>query len=321
MSHNDGHTYRTVVVAVAINLAITLAKAVAAVLTGSPALWAETAHSVADTGNEILLLVGVRRSERPADARHPFGYGQERWFWTFLAALGLFVVGGVLSVAKGIDALAHRSPVQDVGVGVAVLAGSIVLEAISWRTAHRQLRAEATARSRTLAQHLARGSDPTAATVFLEDTAALIGLGLALPALVLHAVTHPQGRRPTRPGARRPGIRAARRPAGRRDDQRRGNHPRPAARSHRPRHHTGVGHATGVIPSANGPNARMRMKSSTLKTTTLAVVRPTNSGRCVGSVPTVTTPRRCAAKLPASATTNTIGRYRPSSITTASSGL
>jgi cation diffusion facilitator family transporter len=185
-----GHTStRTVVVAVLVNLAITVAKAVAAVVTGSAALWAETAHSVADTGNEILLWVGLRRSGRPADARHPFGYGQERWFWTFLAALGLFVVGGVLSVGKGIDTIRHRPPVEAVGVGVAVLVVSIVLEAISWRTAHQQLRAEADARNRSLAQHLARSSDPTASTVFLEDTAALIGLGLALPALILHAVT------------------------------------------------------------------------------------------------------------------------------------
>jgi cation diffusion facilitator family transporter len=180
---------RTVVVAVLANLVITIAKALAAVLTGSAALWAETAHSVADTGNEILLYVGLRRSGRPADDRHPFGYGQERWFWTFLAALGLFVVGGVLSVSKGLDTIRHGPPVEAVGVGVAVLVVSIVLEAISWRTAHRQLRAEADARNRSLTQHLARGSDPTAATVFLEDTAALIGLGLALVALVLHAVT------------------------------------------------------------------------------------------------------------------------------------
>jgi cation diffusion facilitator family transporter len=189
MAQSGGHTRRTVAVAVAVNLAITVAKAMAAMATGSAALWAETAHSVADTGNEFLLFVGLRRSGRPADARHPYGYGQERWFWTFVAALGLFVVGSVLSINKGIDTLRHRPPVGAVGVGVAVLVVSVVLEAFSWRTAYRQLRAEAKARDRTLAQHLALGSDPTAATVFLEDTAALIGLGLALPALVLHAVT------------------------------------------------------------------------------------------------------------------------------------
>jgi cation diffusion facilitator family transporter len=187
---DDRHTSnRTVLVAVLVNVGIALAKGLAAAMTGSAALWAETAHSFADTGNEVLLFVGRRRSRRPADQRHPYGYGQERWFWTFLAALGLFVVGGVLSVGKGIDSIRHGLPVEAVGVGIAVLVVSMVLEAVSWRTALRQLRAEADARHRSLAQHLARSSDPTAATVFLEDSAALVGLGLALPALILHAVT------------------------------------------------------------------------------------------------------------------------------------
>ena len=105
-------------VAVLINLAITLAKAVPAVLTGSPVLWAETAHSLADTGNEVLLFVGLRRSAHPPDRRHPFGYGQERWFWTFLAALGLCVVGGVLSVSRGIQTLREGAPVEDVPIGI-----------------------------------------------------------------------------------------------------------------------------------------------------------------------------------------------------------
>ena len=98
MSAEAGHeaSFRTVLVAVVINLAISVAKGLAALLTGSAALWAETLHSVADTGNEVLLFVGVRRSGRPADGRHPYGYGQERWFWAFLAALGIFVVGGIL---------------------------------------------------------------------------------------------------------------------------------------------------------------------------------------------------------------------------------
>src|SRR5438093_985717 len=82
---------------------IAAAKAIAAALTGSAALWAETAHSVADTGNEVLLFIGLRRSGRPKDARHPFGYGQERWFWAFLAALGIFLVGGILSIIEGVN--------------------------------------------------------------------------------------------------------------------------------------------------------------------------------------------------------------------------
>ncbi|MCF2532365.1 cation diffusion facilitator family transporter [Yinghuangia soli] len=184
-----GESVRTVVVAVAANLAIAVAKAVAAVITGSASLWAETAHSFADTGNEVLLFIGLRRSDREADARHPFGYGQERWFWAFLAAMGIFVVGGVLAIQEGIKSLLHPEALESVWVGVAVLLVSAVLEGISWRQAHKQLKAEAARNDRTLARQLKRGSDPTAATVFLEDSAALIGLALALAALGLHAWT------------------------------------------------------------------------------------------------------------------------------------
>jgi cation diffusion facilitator family transporter len=184
---------RTVVVAVAVNVAIAAAKGVAAALTGSAALWAETAHSVADTGNEILLFIGLRRSGRPKDARHPFGYGQERWFWTFLAALGIFVVGGILSIIEGVNAIRSPRQLESVPIGVGVLVISIVLEAVSWRTARAQLRDEARARQRSMTEHLRRASDPTAATVFLEDTAALVGLVLALIAIFLHWLTGWEG--------------------------------------------------------------------------------------------------------------------------------
>jgi cation diffusion facilitator family transporter len=184
---------RTVVVAVVVNLAIAAAKAIAATLTGSAALWAETAHSLADTGNELLLFVGLRRSRRPRDARHPFGYGQERWFWAFLAALGIFVVGGVFSMVEGVEAILHPRPLADLPVGIGVLVVSIVLEAVSWRTARRQLRDEARRRHRSIADHLRRASDPTAATVLLEDTAALLGLSMALIAIALHALTGKAG--------------------------------------------------------------------------------------------------------------------------------
>lgn len=188
-SVGGGESLRTVVVAVAANLAIAIAKAVAAVVTGSASMWAETAHSFADTGNEVLLFVGLRRSDRPADRRHPFGYGQERWFWAFLAAMGIFVVGGVLAIQEGIRSLLDPEPLESVWVGVAVLLVSAVLESVSWRQAHKQLKAEAAASDRTLTAQLRRGSDPTAATVFLEDSAALVGLALALAALGLHAWT------------------------------------------------------------------------------------------------------------------------------------
>lgn len=191
MSDPDGHeaSFRTVLVAVVVNLVITIGKAIAALLTGSAALWAETLHSLADTGNEVLLFVGVRRSGRPADGQHPYGYGQERWFWAFLAALGIFVVGGVLSIIEGVNSLLDPEPLEAIAVGVAVLVVSLVLEGISWRTARNQLRDEARARNRSMTEHLRLASDPTAATVFLEDSAAIVGLLLALGALGLHAWT------------------------------------------------------------------------------------------------------------------------------------
>jgi hypothetical protein len=131
---------RTVAVAVAANLVTAVAKGVAAILTGSAAMTAETAHSVADTFNEVLLYVGVRHGARHADDRHPFGYGQARYFWSLMAAVGIFVVGGLFAIADGVQTLRHPEPVTDVPVGVAVLLlVSAALEGLSWRTARRQL--------------------------------------------------------------------------------------------------------------------------------------------------------------------------------------
>jgi cation diffusion facilitator family transporter len=152
-------------------------------------MWAEAAHSVADTGNEVLLFVGLRRSGRPPDARHPFGYGQERFFWAFLAALGIFLVGGVLSIGEGIRSMLLPEPLESLWIGIAVLVVAAGFEAYSWHTARKQLRQESRDRNRSMAEHLVRASDPSATTVFLEDTAALIGLAAALVALLLHAFT------------------------------------------------------------------------------------------------------------------------------------
>jgi cation diffusion facilitator family transporter len=146
VTRTEDASLRTVVIAVAANLLVAVAKAVAALLTGSAAMFAETTHSIADTLNEVLLYVGVRRGARPADERHPFGYGQARYTWSLLAAVGIFVVGGLFAIADGIQAIRHPEPVTNVAVGVAVLLVSAGLEGLSWRTARRQLRAEAAAR-------------------------------------------------------------------------------------------------------------------------------------------------------------------------------
>lgn len=139
MSQTEDASVRTVVVAVAANLLIAVAKAIAAALTGSAALLAETTHSLADTCNEVLLYVGVRHGMRPADDLHPFGHGQARYYWSLLAAVGIFVVGGLFAIADGVQTLRHPEPVANVPVGVAVLLVSAGLEGLSWRTACRQL--------------------------------------------------------------------------------------------------------------------------------------------------------------------------------------
>jgi cation diffusion facilitator family transporter len=180
---------RTVLVAVAANLLVAVAKGLAAAVTGSAAMLAEATHSIADTCNEVLLFIGVRRGMRPADDRHPLGYGQARFFWSLIAAVGIFVVGGLFAINDGVQSLRHPEPVTNVGVGVAVLLASAGLEGWSWRTARRQLRAEARARHLDLGEHVVTSSDPMPTTVFLEDSAALVGLALALAALLLHAVT------------------------------------------------------------------------------------------------------------------------------------
>jgi cation diffusion facilitator family transporter len=182
-------TLRTVVVAVAANLLTAVAKGAAALLTGSAALLAETTHSVADTLNELLLYIGVRAGARPADDRHPFGYGQARYTWSLLAAVGIFVVGGLFAITDGVNTLRHPEPVTNVPVGVAVLLVSAALDGLSWRTVRRQLRAEADARHLDLGEYLVTSSDPTPTAVFLEDSAALVGVALALAALVLHMTT------------------------------------------------------------------------------------------------------------------------------------
>ena len=187
--HKDGESARTVVIAVIANLAIAVAKTVAALLTGSASMWAEAAHSFADTGNEVLLFVGLRKSTRGPDERHPFGYGQERYFWAFLAALGIFLIGGTLSIGEGVRSLLVPEPLESLGIGIIVLVVAFVFESISWYTAHKQLRQGAEETGRSMKDHLRRASDPSATTVFLEDSAALIGLAVALVALLLHAFT------------------------------------------------------------------------------------------------------------------------------------
>src|SRR6185503_2684668 len=118
----------SVFTALAANTTIAIAKGTAAALTGSPALFAETLHTVADAGNEVLLFIALRRSNRPADASHPLGYGPERYYWALLAAVGMFVVGGALSIWEGVNALIHPPELEAFWAGVIVLVIALVLD-------------------------------------------------------------------------------------------------------------------------------------------------------------------------------------------------
>jgi cation diffusion facilitator family transporter len=173
----------TVLVAFAANLLVAVAKSVAAVVTGSASLSAEAAHSWADTGNEVFLVVANRRSTRPPDRAHPLGHGREAYVWSLFAALGLFVAGGAVSILHGVNELRAPTPADDFAVGYLVLAVSFVLEGTSLLRSVRQANSEAHALQRDLIEHVAATSDPTLRAVFAEDVAALIGLALAAAGL------------------------------------------------------------------------------------------------------------------------------------------
>ena len=179
----------TVLIAFAANFVVAVAKSVAAVVTGSASMLAEAAHSWADTGNEVFLLIASRRSRRPPDSAHPLGHGREAYVWSLLAALGLFVVGAAVSVTHGVQELSHPSPATDYVVGYVVLAVSFVLEGFSFLRAVRQARRTAALMERDLLGAVMATSDPTLRAVFAEDSAALIGLAIAAVGLGAHELT------------------------------------------------------------------------------------------------------------------------------------
>jgi cation diffusion facilitator family transporter len=184
-----GNSMVSVLAALAANLGIATAKGIAAALTGSAALFAETLHSLADAGNEVLLYVAVRRSERPPDDLHPFGHGPERYYWALLAAIGMFLVGGAVSIWEGINALIEPRQLEYFWVGVGVLLVALLLDGLSRLVAVRQLRSEARRRGISLRALLGESADPALTTVYLEDSVDVLGAVLALGALVLHKTT------------------------------------------------------------------------------------------------------------------------------------
>jgi cation diffusion facilitator family transporter len=188
-SAGDSESLTTVLVAFAANILVATAKSAAAAVTGSASLLAEAAHSWADAGNEVFLLIANRRSRRPPDPAHPLGHGREAYVWSLFAALGLFVAGSAVSVTHGVQQLINPEAASDFLVGYVVLAISFVLESISLLQSMRQIKREAATFDRDLIEHVLATSDPTLRAVFFEDTAALIGLVIAAAGLAGHELT------------------------------------------------------------------------------------------------------------------------------------
>ncbi|MFD5945770.1 cation diffusion facilitator family transporter [Streptomyces collinus] len=170
-------------VALAANLVIAVAKAIGGLAAGSPALLSEAAHSVADSLNEVFLLAALRRSRRPADRRHPFGYGKERFFWSLLAAVGIFVMGGCFSFFQGFEALTSGAEEELGGyvAGLIVLGIALLAEGGSLLRALYQVRRQGGAG--------AGMRDPALRTVVAEDGTAVLGVSLAIVGMALHMVT------------------------------------------------------------------------------------------------------------------------------------
>jgi len=169
--------------AIVANIAIAGCKFAAAV-TGSSAMLAEAFHSTADTGNELLLLLGIKRSARPPDALHPYGHGKALYFYSLLVAVYIFGVGGGLAVYEGISHLKHPEIPTHPGWNYTVLALAAVFDFYSWRISYRELRARKDPNESTW-DEIIGGKDPTVFTVFLEDSAGLLGVLLAFLAIFL----------------------------------------------------------------------------------------------------------------------------------------
>jgi cation diffusion facilitator family transporter len=170
--------------AIAASLGIAICKYVAALFTGSPAMLAEAVHSTIDSGNESLLLLGMKRSQRRADTLHPFGHGKVLYFYSFLVAVYIFGLGGGFAVYQGISHLRHPQAFTDLGWNYAVLAIAAVFEFYSWRISYKELLQRKDPDESTW-DEIVGSKDPTVFTIFLEDTAALIGILLAFLGIFL----------------------------------------------------------------------------------------------------------------------------------------
>jgi cation diffusion facilitator family transporter len=177
----------TLYAAVAANVAIAITKFVAAAISGSSAMLSEAIHSVVDTGDGLLVLLGLRLSHRPPSPRHPYGHGLEVYFWSMIVAMSIFGMGGVVSIYEGISRMMHPQPIESALLGYVVLGCSFVFEGISWLIS---MKSFGRVRGRKkLWTAIEESKDPTRFVVVLEDSAALIGLAVAAGALTAAKLT------------------------------------------------------------------------------------------------------------------------------------
>ena len=189
-TRRTGASRKTVLVALVANATIAVCKGIAGLLSGSAGMLAETAHSIADTGNQVFLLVSISLSSRAPREDRPFGHGQERFLWTFVAAVGMFLAGAVFAIGFGIyELLSSQGEDSEFGIAYAVLAISLVAEGTSWLRALRQARREAREKRLPLLAYIRESRDPNVKMVLFEDTAALVGILLATIGIALNELT------------------------------------------------------------------------------------------------------------------------------------
>lgn len=182
-----GSGKKAIVAALLANLGIAVAKFVGFLLTRASSMLAESVHSLADSGNQGLLLFGGQRAKREATAQHPFGYGRARYLWSFIVAIVLFALGSLFSLYEGVHKLAHPEPIESVGIAVGILVVAILLEIYSFRTAI--VEANHVRHGQTWWQFIRHAKSPELPVVLLEDLGALVGLVLALVGVGIAAST------------------------------------------------------------------------------------------------------------------------------------
>jgi cation diffusion facilitator family transporter len=178
---------RVIIAALIGNALVAAVKFVASIFTGSSAMLSEGIHSVVDTSDQLLLLLGMRRARKPADPEFPYGYGKEIYFWSFVVALMVFLVGAGLSTLKGILSLAHPHAMSDVFVNYIVLGLSVIFESTTWYISLKEFRK--VKGDRPYFKAIRRGKDPTKFVVLFEDSAALLGLFIAFLGIFLSEIT------------------------------------------------------------------------------------------------------------------------------------